>query len=247
MSAVEAATKPHRSTLERAAVRALTFLLGVGRAPVIRGLLETRGYSPAEHAQGWKLLRAVDPTAAANDAPSDAFDPAVRDAVARLDAWDNQNLPILDLALRRREPAVHGFLFAGDLAPADGVESVRVVATFMDRVDALAAVAGGAADDDVTFTPAQAEGALAIMASRGVDERERAAVQRWLDLAQRGADAVAPTVDDGDGDEALLALYEWVSEWTLVARKVVTRKAHLIALGLAEKKPAKPKAPPQPA
>jgi hypothetical protein len=246
MSAVESIAKPHRSTLERAAVRALTFLLGVGRAPVIRGLLETRGYTAAEHAQGWKLLRAVDPTVAANDAPPDASDPAFRDAVARLDAWDNQNLPILDLALRRREPAVHGFLFAGGLAPADGAESVRVVATFFDRIDTIASIAEGEADNDTDITPKQAKGALTLLASRGVDAAERAAVQRWLDLAQRGADPIAPTVD-ADDDDALVALHEWVTEWSLVARKVVTRKAHLIALGLAEKKPAKPKAPPQPA
>ena len=52
------------ATLARTPGRALTFLLAVGRTPVIRGLLEVRGYTPAEHEAGWAKLRAVDPSAA---------------------------------------------------------------------------------------------------------------------------------------------------------------------------------------
>lgn len=248
MSAVAEDQKPGRNTLDRAPGRALTFLLGAGRSPRLRGLLETRGYADDEHARGWQLLRAVDPSLAANDGGlGDGADPAVRDAIASLDGWDNLNLPIVDAALRRREPEVHGFLFAGGLAPADGIESVRVVTTFIDRVDTVRAVAENQREE-APFGAPQAKRALTLMESRGVGEAEQETVRGWLEVAQRGAAPVAPKVEVDD-DEALVALHEWVSEWSLVARKLLKRKVDLIALGLAEKKARAEKAkdPPKPA
>jgi len=247
MNALAEAPKPGRNTLDRAPGRALTFVLGVGRSARIRGLLATRGYSAEEHARGWQLLRAVDPSLAANDAGAgDGADPAVRAAITSLDVWDNLNFPIVDAALRRREPEVHGFIFAGGLAPADGIDSVRVVATFIDRVDIVRAVAANQREEAISFGAPQAKRALTLMESRGVGEAERATVRGWLEVAQRGAAPAAPKVDD---DEAVVALYEWVSEWSLVARKLLERKVDLIALGLAEKKARaeKPKDPPKPA
>lgn len=240
MSTPEDIAKPRRSTLERATARTLSFLLAVGRNPVVRGLLETHGYTAAEHADGWRLLRAVDPTAPPDGKPRSEGDPAVRVALAHLDAWGHRNLPILDLALRRREPAVHAFLFARGIAPADGVESVRVIALFFQRVDALVRIAGGAADEAIGVTPKQARGALAIMAARGVGNDAQEAVHSWLALVQRGAAPAAPAaVGKGSGEAALAALHDWLTEWSLIARKVLTRKDHLVALGLTVKKPLK--------
>jgi hypothetical protein len=249
MSALAEELKPGRNTLDRAPGRALTFLLGAGRSPRLRGLLATRGYTDGEHAGGWQLLRAVDPSMAANDGGASDADPAVRDAVANLDGWDNVNLPIVDAALRRREPEVHGFLFANGLAPADGIESVRVVTTFIDRVDTVRAVAENQRDEPAPFDASQAQRALTLMETRGVGEAEQETVRGWLEVAQRGAAPVAPTEVTTDDEDALVALHEWVGEWALVARKLLKRKVDLIALGLAEKKPRapKPKDPPQPA
>lgn len=230
--------RPPRAALERAARRALTFLLAVGRDPVARGLLETRGYSAHEHAEGWRLLRAVDPTVKAGG-HRDEDGAAARLALARLDAWGHQNLPILDLALRRREPDAHRFLFAGGLAPADGAASARAVAAFLDRVDALVGVASRGVDPAVAVTPRQARVALAILTSRGAGDDVRETVHRWLDFARKHA---APAAEGADPDAALVALHEWLSEWRLIARKVVTRKSHLVALGLVGKGPAKPRA-----
>lgn len=230
--------RPDRATLDRAARRALTFLLAVGRDPVARGLLETRGYSANEHAEGWRLLRAVDPTARAGG-HRDEDEAAARLAVARVDAWGHQNLPILDLALRRREPAAHRFVFADDLAAADGAASTRSVAVFLERVDALVGVASRGVDPAVAVTPRQARVALAILTSRGAGDDVRETVHRWLDFARKHA---APAAEAGDPDAALQVLHEWLSEWRLVARKVVTRKAHLVALGLVGKGPAKARA-----
>lgn len=233
-------TTPTRFTLERAPERALIFLLAVGRWPAIRGLLEARGYSAEEHELGWKLLRAVDPTAAAGHASgagggSGDGSAAVREALAKLDRWDNDHLPIADVALKRRVPTVHALLFAGGLAPVEGVMSVTVVRTFLDRLDALDGVRRGA--KHATVSRADATAALKVLTTRGLDDGERKAARQWLATVETGAGASAPAAPDDDAArvEALLALHEWRHEWATVARKVVTRRDYRIALGIAER------------
>jgi hypothetical protein len=187
-SAADAET-PSQDTLQRAPARALSLLLGVGRAPHIWAHLSTRGYTAAEHATGWKLLRATDPSAAVDPAaPARQNDAAVQDAMAQLDAWDNENLPIASVALRRREPAVHAYLFAHGLKHADGAASVRVVGIFLDRVDGVRAVAEGRSKEDVSFDRSQARKALALLHSRGLTEAALGDVRAWLKTVQRGAE-----------------------------------------------------------
>lgn len=243
-SAADADT-PSPDTLQRAPARALSLLLGVGRAPHIWAHLSTRGYTAAEHATGWKLLRATDPSAAVDPAaPARQNDAAVQDALAQLDAWDNENLPIASVALRRREPEVHAYLFAHGLKHADGAASVRVVGIFLDRVDGVRAVAEGRSKEDVSFDRSQARKALALLHSRGLTDAALGDVRAWLKTVQRGAEPTAAATAAApapDTTAALLALYEWVDEWSQVARRVVKRRADLIQLGLAEKKARKTK------
>lgn len=247
---------PSQATLDRAPARGLMFLLGVGRSPVIRAQLATRGYTDDEHERGWELLRAVDPSAGtASTATSNA---SVSDAVAKLDAWDNQNLPIADVALRKRAPRVHAFLFSGGLAPADGIESVRVVDTFLGRIDKVADVAAREgrttkkskpADEPADVTPDEAREALKVLGSRGISASERQAARGWLNTAQKGAAPATPAAPSTvDRTAPLVDLHDWVTEWTLVARKVLKRRDHLINIGVGEKKSAKrkPKTPAAP-
>ena len=235
-------------TLARAPGRALTFLLAVGRAPVIRGLLEVRGYTPAEHEAGWAKLRAVDPTAVTPAAPASS-DPAMRAALALIAPWDNDNLPIADAALRKRVPAAHAYLFAGGLEASDGAESVTVVETFLTRVAGLEALAaskskkGADGAEAPAVTPAQAKTALDLLDARGITPAVRASLKAALAVVRKGAGAeravaVAPARAAAQ-QAALEALYEWISEWTLVARKAVPRRDHQIALGIAAKKAPK--------
>ncbi len=232
-----AETTPTRFTLERAPERALTFLLAVARWPAIRGLLEARGYTAEEHELGWKLLRAVDPTRAAAPSTGASGDggAAVREALAKLDRWDNDHLPIADVALKRRVPTVHAMLFAGGLAPVEGAASVTVVRTFLDRLDALDGVKRGA--KHATISRADATAALKLLATRGLDDAEREAAQGWLTAVEQGVEGSAPVAPEADAArmEALLALHEWRHEWATIARKVVTRRDYRIALGIAER------------
>lgn len=246
---------PSQLTLDRTPARMLTFILAVGRFASIRGKLQTRGYTDAEHAHGWSLLHAIDPSIGRPALASTQSDAAVREAFAQIDAWDNENLPIADAALSHRAPEAHAFLFANDLAPAEGAESVRVVTTFLDRVDALEAHAKGddakpskkAARGDETptappLTKAQARAAVEVLTARGIHEAERKRAREWLSVLSKG---VSPQ-DDGpsaasaaERQAALEALYRWLNEWSTIARKVITRRDHLIALGIATKKTSK--------
>ncbi len=239
---------PSRDTLDRAPVRALGFLIGVGRNPAIRGAMETRGYSTAEHNHGWHLLRSLDPAAtpAGGAATRAQSDPAVRTAIAALDAWDNDNLPIADVALVKREPAAHAWLFANGLAPADGWASVPVVAIFLDRIDSLEARAEKEKTgkkvrvaDGVTL--AQAKAAMGILASRGITAEIRVTARAWIATVQKGATPAAPASPKVSDEPTTAAsdLHDWISEWTLVARKVLKRRDHLIAIGIGEKKAAR--------
>ena len=110
-----------------------------------------------------------------------------------------------------------------------GAESVRVVTTFLDRADALEALAkekpgagakkGAKAADTpplLPLTPAQAKAAIDLLAARGITAEARRA--------------------------ASLALYNWLNEWTTLARKVITRRDHLQTLRLASRKSPKPRA-----
>lgn len=88
----------------------------------------------------------------------------------------------------------------------------------------------------------QAVAALALLALRGLGRAELDTVRGWLETVQRGAEPVAPTVTPvADDDAALLVLYEWVHEWSLVVRKVLKRRGDFTSLGLAEKKSRKAK------
>ncbi len=250
---------PSQDTLDRTPARALTFLLAVGRTPAIWGALQTRGYGDAEHGSGWQKLLAVDPSRAKSSPVGGSADPAVREAFAKVDKWDNETLPIVDVALANRVPEAHAFFFADGLAPADGAESVRVVTTFLDRADALEAHAAekpgagskkGAKAADTPAPPpltsAQAKAAIELLEARGVTAEARKTARGWLTTLKKGPE-VRPAEASATGSTearraASLALYNWLNEWTTIARKVITRRDHLLALKLAARKSPKPRA-----
>ncbi len=244
---------PSQTTLDRTPSRTLLFLLAISRSAVIRGALQTRGYNDQEHAAGWQKLLAVDPSMAKTPEVQPSSDPAVAEALAMLDKWDNDNLPIVDVALVTRAPEAHAFLFADELAPTDGAESVRVVITFLDRVDTLEAMAeakpskkpakDGDTPGDPPLTPPQAKAAMKLLDARGITSDERVKVRGWLATLHKGTSVrpvVAPTPASLESHQAaLMALYRWFDEWSTIAHKVISRRDLLIALGLATKKSSK--------
>ena len=77
------------------------------------------------------------------------------------------------------------------------------------------------------------------MAKRGLDLAER---QRLTELAELASSVPPPELlddshNDDVGDQALLALYRWYSDWAATARALIKRKDHRIFLGIGERQP----------
>jgi hypothetical protein len=212
---------PSRPTLERAPDRALTFLNAAARQPAIYAALNALGYTEEDHKEGWALLSVL--VRLPNAAPVDR---SVRDAITELDNWDEPWMNTARAALRRLHKPQHDAVFQ-DLAPTAGPGAVLGVKIFLDRLNALES----GSDDD--------QAALATLARRGLDKAERDRVAALVQKAQS-----LPSLPDAQAralqSEAdalytrnLLALHEWWSDWSTIARTHIKRRAHLISLGLA--------------
>src|SRR5689334_4137415 len=118
----EAPEIPSRQVLAETPARVLTFLRAAGTSRLIRAALAAAGYTPADHAEGWRRLHAVSGYSAASSEPEE--DTAVHDAMAYLDKRDEEIFQRIRLALHRLHPEQEAFVFADGLAPAQGTGSV---------------------------------------------------------------------------------------------------------------------------
>ena len=220
-----------RQTLEETPARVLAFLRGVGTSAVIRTALAGRGYSSEEHAQGWELLHRVSGYRDPKAAPTDETE--AQKAIAALDAWDEPTFRVSRAALERLHPEQAAFVFEG-LSAQVGAGAVLSVCAFLDRLDALES-----APERITTRNAD-HAALATLVKRGITSAERMRVRKLVQMAQAiGAPAEVdadPTADARRSD--LVALRAWFDDWSETARTVITRRDHLIRLGLAKRKKA---------
>ena len=226
-----------RQTLEQTPSRALQFLRGVGTSVTIRTRLAARGYTEEEHARGWALLQSVSGYFGGSSASGDtaeAADALVRKAIADVDAWDESGFRVVNASLRVRHPAQHAFVMKG-LKAATGAEAVVGVSALLDRIDALEKGEG---------RPDTREGdlaAVATLAARGIDARERARLRALGKQAQ--AFVVSGRGVPGEQERlerrvkpALGELRGWYEEWAEIARATFKRRDQLIRLGLASRR-----------
>ncbi len=229
---------PSETVLEETPARALTFLRGIARYPSIQAVLAQNGYTPDHHAEGWKLLLAAAgaPSASAPSAP--VVTPA-QEAIVTLDAWDEQGFARIDAALEGPFPDQHAFVFAGDLTASVGPAAVIGVQTLLARLDALES---GKERPKAAHKKDQA--AIALLAARGIDKKERQRLAALVKQAMSIAPAAALPEADTTREAALHSLYLWYRDWSKTARAVIAKRAYLISLGLAKRKSAKkPEAP----
>ena len=219
--------QPSRQVLDGIAARVLTFLIAVGKYFPIRAALATRGYTEADHELAWGYLKtlAVFPAGSAS-----TVDRTVRDAVVAIDAWDEPNFAIIRAVLENRHPEVVDFLFE-NLSPKQGPEAVVSVSTLLDRLDALE----NAPERKATRKADQA--ALATLASRGYPAGERARLRGLVAAAQTLV--VEAPISDAEREATLQKLYAWFNEWSTIARMVLVRRDHQIAVGIAKRRKAK--------
>jgi hypothetical protein len=226
-----------RQTLEQTPGRALTFLRAVGTSVAIRAKLYERGYTEAEHERGWGLMRAASGDFGGPALVESVDDRAVQDAIADVDAWDEDGLRIVNASLRTRHPAQHAFVMRG-LKASTGITSVLGVATLLDRLDALESAPERAGTREADHA------ALATLATRGIGKAERVRLRAKVKLAQSFAGIKGASEQEAFERRVRQALVEqrrWFEEWSDVARSVIKRRDQLIRLGLASRR--SPQAP----
>lgn len=226
---------PSRQVLEGVSERAFKFFMAIARSNVIRAVLAEHGYSKAEHEKGKALLSEV----AGFDAPDPSGkDAAVVGAVAELDGCDEKYFRLVHAAVDRNFPEQGAFLFSGGLAATTGAAAVLGWNTMLDRLDALES------GKDRKETHKADLAALAAIAKRGLDKKERARLRELVETATvpDSFEAEAPAGGAENGvQSAEVRLYDWYYEWSETARAVIKRRDHLISLGLAKRKSAEKK------
>ena len=236
-----AAPSARMAASARVAVMAPAPLTGApspGRAP---GRSSSRGPGakravppPASHAEGDGRASAVE--APRDTAPHGRADDAHRRAWADLEAWTRPNFARYAAALRRHFPSAADHVFAG-LRAGKGAESILATTTFLERVASLEqgndpARAASRKDD---------RRAVELLALRGLTAAERARLAGLVATATRLPQAplhvASRTRAAADRRTALIALKKWEEEWFSAAHAVVKKRASLIRLGLAARKP----------
>lgn len=136
----------------------------------------------------------------------------------------------------RRFPEVAKVVLAG-IGPQTGPAAVASVKTLLDRIDVLS-----------KSTDKDDKAALALLATRGIDEAERKRLRGLIATAE-SVSAVPPVDEKGKANAeakriaTLEACRAWNEEWSAIARVVIKRRDYLILLGLAKRKAPKPKTP----
>ncbi len=229
-------TAPSRQVLDEAPTRAINLLKTLGTHLAIRATLAARGYTDDDHREGWRLLHDAAGFSPQTNTPGAALvaslDESVRAAIIQVDAVDEPLVRILRASLGRRFPKQADFVLDGVQA-TQGAGAVIVVATLLDRLDALASSPSRSA------TRVEDRKALDLVAQRGYGPERLAELRALVKKAQ--ASPAAPTATDAapatDGARAaaLVALHGWWKEWSEVARAIIRRRDHLILLGLARR------------
>jgi hypothetical protein len=224
-----------RETLEDTPSRVLPFLRAVGTSVPIRSILRARGFTADEQKLGWTLLHAV--SGFTDEAKAETVDVRVRDAINTLDAWDEDGFRIVRAAFTRLHPAQKEFVLAG-IGPSVGAGAVTGVKALLGRLDALEK------GPERKATRKEDQAALATLAARGIDAKERARLADLVHAAESATETEAPDESGRAAREAVYlkalgALRVWYVDWSEMARSVVKRRDYLIRLGLAKRKSAK--------
>jgi hypothetical protein len=232
--------RPSRQTLEATFVKASNFLRGAGVNPLIRSTLSLHGYRDEDHATGWRLMLAAGgyqaPTLTAT-APASA---GARLAMGEVNDWHHDAHRLVHATLQRRFPEQDAFLLEG-IGKGTGMGAVAESATLLDRMETLESGEGrsGSRKED--------KAAFALLTERSFPDEKRKKIRALIELAQQG-EAAAPSdpaaeqakaAREQSHEDALLELRHWYEEWSEIARVVVTRRDHLIQLGLAKRKTKK--------
>jgi hypothetical protein len=210
---------PNEVALRGLPARAAQFLHAAGSHPEIRELLARGGYGAEAHAEGMTLVTRVCAYRAAPARLED--DERVREAEAALQDWVRRHVPRLRAAVERVCP--NALSVFGEPNPHDA-SATLFVSALLERLD----VCECRDPSDPLFR---------LFARRGFGASERA---RLAELAARArALPETPRAADGDREDGpspdLLALHDWLKDWSTTAKTFIARRDWLIRLGLVRR------------
>lgn len=221
------------SQIDRIVARAIKFLGAASQVPAIRARLDQGGYNEQEHSAGWTQTLELLGYRKQPEVALPAAQIRQRQATAELDQWDGPAFERARAALDHRFPTQATYVFEG-LTAKVGTEAVGAVRTFLDRVAALR----DGSDPKREKQRAEDAQAAALLATRRiVDQAEDTRLRALLDQATSLADL--PELNEPDPSQRKLAaraLDAWLRDWRGTARVLITRRDHLIRLGLAERR-----------
>lgn len=222
-----------QETLDATPERALKFLRGAGTVPAIRAALLARGYTQAEHDRGWTLLHEASGFGRAPELGA-VVDHEVQQAIAEVDAWDEDAFRIVRAAFANRYPEQAKKVLDG-IGPATGAAALVGVELLLERLDALA-----------KSQDAKDRAAMQTLATRGLTPEEQKRVRALVGVAKKGTSAPDPAPEakeraakNAARQKALVDLRVWYEEWSEMARVAIKRRDRLILLGLAKRRAAK--------
>jgi len=233
--AVTAANHVTDATLNAGPARLLAFLQGACD-PAIRAKFAPLGWSDASANEAWGLLEALK---AANVIPVAPEADPVAEAIAACETWQGTGLVRARAMLQLRFPEQAAFMFH-DFAAGTGTAAVLNVSSFLQRRQQL--------EDGVARKGSRKvdHEALALLDANGVTKAVIKDLGGLVEMAQR---VVAGTAPEGPVDEAaakrtiaLRKIHAWLTAWSDMARTVITRRDHLIRLGIAKRRARKAKA-----
>jgi hypothetical protein len=208
--------------------------------PDISTALARRGFSAERQAEGWALLHGAGQRAQPDPRPSKA-----KEAMARCEAFQAADLVCVRALVEIGHPEQAGFLFDG-LELSHPAAAVYNVGVFLTRLHALHDAAAR------KETRAADHQALAVVEQTGVTRKLRKELEQAVAEVQQTTTArpdeevARATAAEAERLDALRRIHVWLGSWSDVARTVLTRRDHLIRLGLAARRTSAKGQPPAP-
>ncbi len=231
-------------TLDATPTRVTQFLYGLGAEPGIRtAMFELGNMTTEDITEGRDLLILC--FAAPVPASADPLSPDAkksRASAAFLDQWDEGGLARYGAALKRKHLPQWSYVFdGGALKASTGADAIAGVQTFLARVTALET----GSDPARAGSKVEDAAAVALLTKRGLTPEVRASLSEHVNIALGPTAPVPTVVTPEERHDRLVALRAWFDEWSAVARAVIKKRAHLIRLGLASRRPSEKKEDPK--
>lgn len=226
---------PSDSALELASERAVRFLRAAGTNARVRRALTQIAYTPAHHAQGWRLVLEAFGHHTPDQSPKAqavACSDEALEAVTRLDTIDGPLIQSLDAVLTYEHPHAAQDLI-GDLKEGKGESAVRNVELLVERIEAMRD------PEQRQRVSALDAAALEALADVGMNTRYWARLAALVQRA-RQMPAESPLATTPPSDyfrDRLFEVYKWVRKWSMLSQASIHDPQVLAALGVLNNPP----------